>query len=543
MKTRGTLKVVVWVGLISFASAGLAAEGQQSGKGRPRLTVAAVCMNAKTDRAANLQTFAGYISEASEKGAKLIVFPEIALQQNPCWGSSSYQPTEQELRYLHETAETIPGPSTEALVETARQYDIAVVFGMTEKGLDGQFYNTSVFLGPNGIFGKYRKRRLADSSLGVNEHLYWRAGSESGLVESPLGKVGLLICADMFTEFGPKLAAEGADFLVTASAWISGAGGTYESLTKGNAYESRRWHIVADQVGQIGHVTGYGHSRIIDPTGVVVADTGAQEGMVIVDIGVSLTSRVDFNNDEIVDINDLIILIEHWGQSEPSMDIGPAPWGDGVIDAKDLEVLMSYWREEVLPAGLLAYWRLDEAEGVIAPDSAGISDGTLAGNPIWRAAGGKCAGALEFDGLISCVKTPFICNPSPSAFSVFAWVKGGAAGQVIVSQVSGANWLLLAPNGALLTELKQSGRQGKPLTSSAVITDGNWHRVGLVWDGSTRILYVDDVEVARDTQASLANAFGGLCIGAGSIMAPASFWKGLIDDVRIYNRAVKPTDK
>jgi error-prone DNA polymerase len=141
-------------------------------------------MNAKMDRAANLQTFTGYISEASQKGAKLIVFPEIALQQNPCWGSSSYQPTQEELRYLHETAETIPGPSTEALVEIARQYDIAVVFGMTEKGLDGQFYNTSVFLGPNGIFGKYRKRKLADASVAMNEHLYWRAGIERGTAEA-----------------------------------------------------------------------------------------------------------------------------------------------------------------------------------------------------------------------------------------------------------------------------------------------------------------------------------------------------------------------
>ena len=216
------------------------------------------------------------------------------------------------------------------------------------------------------------------------------------------------------------------------------------------------------------------------------------------------------------------------------------PWGDGTVDSKDLEVLMRYWQQEVLPASLIAYWKLDEADGVVAADRAGISAGTLVGNPIWRPAGGKRAGALEFDGLGSCVKTPFVCDPSQSVFSAFAWVKGGAPGQVIVSQVNGANWLMLAPNGALMTELKQSGRQGKPLTSSAVVTDGAWHRVGVAWDGVNRILYVDDLEVAKDTQTSLANAFGGLYIGAGSTLAPGSFWSGLIDDVRIYDRAVKP---
>ena len=73
-----------------------------------------------------------------------------------------------------------------------------------------------------------------------------------------------------------------------------------------------------------------------------------------------------------------------------------------------------------------------------------------------------------------------------------------------------------------------------------MITDGQWHHVCLVWDGSHRILYVDGTEVARDTQTSLAASAGGLYIGAGSALAPGTFWSGLIDDVRIYNRVVKP---
>jgi len=79
-----------------------------------------------------------------------------------------------------------------------------------------------------------------------------------------------------------------------------------------------------------------------------------------------------------------------------------------------------------------------------------------------------------------------------------------------------------------------------PTSRPTVITDGTWHRVGFVWDGSKRTLYVDDVEVGSNTQSSLAASAGSLYIGADSTLAPGSFWSGVIDHVRIYNRAVKP---
>lgn len=249
----------------------------------------------------------------------------------------------------------------------------------------------------------------------------------------------------------------------------------------------------------------------------------------------------DFNGDGQVDINDLLILIEHWGQNDPWYDVAPLPFGDGVVDAKDLERLMSYWGQEVNDPTLIAHWKLDEASGTTAADSASANDGALMGHPGWQPTGGKIGGALQFDGTDDSVGTPFILDPSAQPFSVFAWVKGGAPGQVILSQEKGADWILANPaTGALMTELKSAGRFGKSLGSQVVIADGQWHRVGLTWDGSNRVLYVDDVEVARDTQASLAGSTGNLCLGAGSKLAPASFWSGLIDDVRIYDRAAKP---
>jgi len=250
---------------------------------------------------------------------------------------------------------------------------------------------------------------------------------------------------------------------------------------------------------------------------------------------------VDFNGDGIVDIEDLIILIEHWGQDDPMCDIAPRPLGDGIVDVLDLELLMSYWQQEILPVSLLAYWKLDETEGDIAYDSTGENDCVLNGVPTWQTTGGMVAGALQFDGIDDYVSTPFILNPADGEFSVFAWIKGGAAGQVIISQADGADWLLADPSaGYLITDLQGTGRGAAVLMSNFVITDGAWHRVGLVWDGFHRTLYVDDIEVATDTQDSLEGSDGGLHIGAGKNLETESFWSGLIDDVRIYNRAVSP---
>jgi hypothetical protein len=217
------------------------------------------------------------------------------------------------------------------------------------------------------------------------------------------------------------------------------------------------------------------------------------------------------------------------------------PWGDGKVDKKDLEVLMNSWGQEVNDPRLAASWRLDETSGMVAADSIGANNGTLVGDPIWQPVGGKLGGALQLDGIHDYVRTPFVVDPAKGPFSVLAWVQGGAPGQVILSQVEGANWLMADSSaGLLMTQLKEPGRKSHDLVSPQAITDGRWHRVGLTWDGSNRILYVDGVEAAKDAQASLAGSTGKISIGAGSSLAPGSFWKGLIDDVRVYDRAVTP---
>jgi hypothetical protein len=239
-----------------------------------------------------------------------------------------------------------------------------------------------------------------------------------------------------------------------------------------------------------------------------------------------------------VDIYDLLQLIESWETDDPVCDIAPPPFGDGIVDLEDLELFMSYWGQEVVDPALTAWWKLDETDGDIAHDSAGDRDGTVIGVPLWQPADGVTNGALELDGQTLIATDPVI-NPSGAEFSVFAWVKGGAPGQVILSQADVANWLMAdALQGKLISEWVLGRSQ--PLASDAAITDGNWHRVGLTWDGTNKTLYLDDVQVGWDTVAGTGTSDDGLYIGAGEDLALGTYWSGLIDDVRIYNRAVTP---
>jgi hypothetical protein len=249
---------------------------------------------------------------------------------------------------------------------------------------------------------------------------------------------------------------------------------------------------------------------------------------------------VDLNRDGKVDSTDVCFMVDYWGTNEPLFDIGPMPWGDGVVDVQDLIVLAEHL---FTYPGAVACWKLDETEGTIAHDSVGNYDGTLTGDPVWQPDAGMVAGALEFDGVDDYATIDPVLNPADGPFSLVAWVKGGAPGQVLLSQVGGANWLCMdSVEGGLITELKGTGRSASSLRSQANIADGTWHEVSLVWDGSYRCLYVDGVEVARDATAlpAMEGSEGGLYLGVGNSLASGTFFSGLLDDVRIYDRAVHP---
>jgi len=268
---------------------------------------------------------------------------------------------------------------------------------------------------------------------------------------------------------------------------------------------------------------------------------------------VSITPILDFNRDGEVDSRDWDILNSHLGEQGASVkqfDIFPSPIGDEKIDERDLEVFLENYNKEY---NLMAHWQLDETEGNIAHDRISGWNGVLNGgrvpgrngNPIW-APEGKINGALLFDGRNDYVSTPFVWNPSFGAFSVFTWIYGGNLGQAIISQTdgtvrdSGKTWLGLSLERKLMTTLTDGRRSGGVLASDLAIEDDKWSHVGFVWDGSRRALYINGKQVATDAMSlgQLIDSNGGLYFGADKNLSAGSFWNGLIDDIRIYNKAL-----
>ena len=251
----------------------------------------------------------------------------------------------------------------------------------------------------------------------------------------------------------------------------------------------------------------------------------------------------DFNGDGIIDSVDVCMMIDYWATNEPLYDIAPPPFGDGIVDVQDLIVLAEHLFEDTR---LIAHWKLDETEGDIAHNSIGDEHGILNGEPVWQPTNGKKGGALEFDGIDDYITTGPVLNPADGAFSVFAWVKGGKPGQVVISQrdTGGETWLgTESTSGKLMTGLMAppAGRTiPHPLESDIVITDNQWHHIGVTWDGSYRVLYVDGVEAAKDATPwpLLKSSTGGLHIGADKNIEAETCFSGLIDDVRIHNVAL-----
>jgi len=249
----------------------------------------------------------------------------------------------------------------------------------------------------------------------------------------------------------------------------------------------------------------------------------------------------DFNGDGKVDGQEILILAASWDQVDPLLDIGPYVWGDGIVNIQDVSALADYLGKDVYDPTLIAHWPLDETEGATTREVITGTDSQVMGEPIWEPDGGVVDGALRLDGVDDDVVTNFKLYPSTGPLSVLVWIKGGTPGQAIISESFGPDWLSLnTQTGCLMTEIAGVGRSSGPLLSQTTINDGNWHRIAFVWDGLLRKLYVDGAVVAEDIQNGLQSPGNGLYIGCGDPLQPSTFFSGLIDDVRIYNRAVNP---
>lgn len=142
------------------------------------------------NKEANLNRIIGYCEAAGKRRADFIVFPETALTG---YENDADKPRCEKMHTL--LAETIPGPSTEAVAEYARKYNMYVVFGMAEKaGKDTDVvYNSAAIIYPDGRTESYRKLHLP-----FDEAEWAVRGDKPVLIDTPWGPVGITICYDTY---------------------------------------------------------------------------------------------------------------------------------------------------------------------------------------------------------------------------------------------------------------------------------------------------------------------------------------------------------
>lgn len=252
---------------------------------KKKFRAALVQMKSSVDKNKNLSYSLKLIGRAAQKKAQLICFPEFQM---------AYSPAEQKPETLHEIAEKINGDFISALSNSAKKNKINVVATIYEiintNKQNQKVFDTAVIINERGkIQSVYRKIHLYDA-LGFKESKKLLAGN---IIEKPtrtsVGNLGLQICYDMrFPEISRILTVNGANILVSPSAWVDGfmKQEHWEIMLKSRAIENGVYVIAPNQLGNI----YCGHSMVIEPFGATLIDMGNREGMEILDID---NSRID----------------------------------------------------------------------------------------------------------------------------------------------------------------------------------------------------------------------------------------------------------
>lgn len=195
---------------------------------------------------ANREEYAPLLAEAARQKADLVVLGEtvtyVRVRKKP-----------------HETAEAIPGPTTEYFGGLAKQHGLHVVVSLYER--DGKaVYNAAVLLGPDGkLIGKYRKVCLPHSEVEAGV----APGAEYPVFETKLGKVGLMVCYDgFFPEVARELTNRGAE-VIAFPVW-----GCNPLLARARACEN---HVYVVSSTYTDAKSGWMFSGVVDHGGEVIA--------------------------------------------------------------------------------------------------------------------------------------------------------------------------------------------------------------------------------------------------------------------------------
>lgn len=232
------------------------------------MKVAAIQMNSKADRAANLAQAAELLARARKMGARLAVLPEhFSFMQ----AEGRRPPAPEPLR----------GPLVRWLGEQARTLGMWIIGGSFSQQVRGRrrVYNTCPVLDDQGrLRAWYQKVHLFDLALpgrpALMESAHVLPGRRIVTVDTPAGRVGLSICYDLrFPEFYRRLRLRGAEVLVAPSAFTAATGKAHwDLLVRTRAVENACYLVAAAQWGNHGgRRKSFGRAMIVDPWGEVLA--------------------------------------------------------------------------------------------------------------------------------------------------------------------------------------------------------------------------------------------------------------------------------
>lgn len=221
------------------------------------------------NKAANLEQMKATVREAAQQGNELVVFPELALSGYEC--SEDLAGKKHSCRMHLDSAERVPGPSTEEMAKLAKDLDIYIIFGLPEQDAsdpEARYIASAVISPEKGILGTYRKIHLPPWPR-FTESLCFSPGNSLPVWPTRYGLIGVTICYDFyfFPELTRIMALKGARLLVNSSASTAGPGkSSYIVQQTGcRATENLVFAASANLVGTERTKSYYGHSVIAGP--------------------------------------------------------------------------------------------------------------------------------------------------------------------------------------------------------------------------------------------------------------------------------------
>jgi N-carbamoylputrescine amidase len=214
---------------------------------------------------------------------------------------------------LFDLAEPIPGPSTEAIGRVAKEAGVVVVASLFERRAAGVYHNTAAILDREGaLLGLYRKMHIPDDPC-YYEKFYFTPGDLGfRAFDTHVGRIGTLVCWDQWYPEGARLTAlQGAAvlFYPTAIGWHPhekeqyGAAqhDAWRTIQRSHAIANGVYVAVVNRVGHERQVEGtpglefWGHSFLCDPFGVVIAEAGTEEDVLVGEIDLARLEDVRRN--------------------------------------------------------------------------------------------------------------------------------------------------------------------------------------------------------------------------------------------------------